>query len=136
MSEDFRHFIIEAHDGNGAGLFARETDDIVFPINVFSFEARQIGLRRAQMPRQFIERFAFRIQFAGDDGLVFLPGDGAFVLKLNFWPLPFYDDGQGSHVMSRRSCGCAADKHWSRLFRFRARANSFPASFPKPADAG
>jgi hypothetical protein len=92
IPENFRHFIIEAHDGNGAGLFARETDDVVFPINVFSFEAREIGLRRAQVPRQFIERFAFGIQFAGDDGLMFLPGDGALVLELNFRPLPFHDD--------------------------------------------
>jgi len=92
IPKNFRHFIIETHDGNGAGFLARETDDVVFPINVFSFEAREIGLRRAQVPRQFIERFAFRIHFAGDDGLMFLPGDGTFFLELNFRPLPFYDD--------------------------------------------
>jgi hypothetical protein len=86
IPENFRHFIIETHDGNGAGLFSRETDDVMFPINVFSFEARQIGLRRAQVPRQFIERLAFGIQFAGDDGLMFLPGDGPLVLELNFRP--------------------------------------------------
>ena len=76
VPENFRHFVIEAHDGNGAGFLAREADDVVFPINVLSFEARQIGLRRAQVPRQFVERLAFGIQFAGDDGLMFLPGDG------------------------------------------------------------
>ena len=92
IAENFRHFIIEAHDGDGAGLFACEADDVVFPINVFSFEVRQIGLRRAHVPRQFIERLAFRIQFAGDDGLMFLPGDGAFILELNFGPLAFHDD--------------------------------------------
>ena len=86
IPENLRHFVIEAHDGNGAGLFARKADDVVFPINVFSFESREIGLRRAQVPRQFIERFAFGIQFAGDDGLMFLPGDGPLVLELNFRP--------------------------------------------------
>ena len=92
IPENLRHFIIEAHDGNGAGFPARKTDDVVIPINVFGFEAGEIGLRRAQVPRQFIERFAFGIQFAGDDGLMFLPSDGTLVLEFNFRPLPLYDD--------------------------------------------
>src|ERR1017187_4576263 len=92
IPENLPPFTFEAHDGNGAGLLAREADDVVFPINVFSFEAREIGLRRTQMPRQFIERFAFGIQFAGDDGLMFLPSDGTLVLEFNFRPLPLYDD--------------------------------------------
>ena len=98
---NFGHFVVETHDGNGAGLFAREADDVVFPINVFSFEAREIRLRRAQMPREFVERLAFGIQFAGDDGLMFLPSDGALVLELNFRPCRFTMTGHGSHVMSR-----------------------------------
>ena len=44
------------------------------------------------VPRQFIERPAFRVQFAGDDGVMFLPSDGTFVLELNFRPLAFHDD--------------------------------------------
>jgi len=35
-----------------------------------------------------------------------------------------------------RSCGCAANIHWSKLFRFRERAENVPASFLKSADAG
>jgi hypothetical protein len=47
---------------------------------------------RSLLVAQSLECFTVRIQFAGDDGLMFLPGDGTLVLELNFRPLPFYDD--------------------------------------------
>ena len=43
-AKDFRHVAVKAHDGNRAGLFARETNDVVFPINVFSFKQSEVRL--------------------------------------------------------------------------------------------
>ena len=43
------------------------------------------------MPGQLIKRLPFRILFTGNDGLMFLPGDGPFVLELNLRPLPLHN---------------------------------------------
>jgi len=86
VPQNFRHIFIKAHDGNGAGFLARTTDDVIFPIYILRFQKRQVGLRRAQVPRQLIERLAFGIGFAGDDGLMFLPCDGPLLLELDFRP--------------------------------------------------
>ena len=90
-TKDLRHFLIKAHDGNRAGLLPREADDAVFPFNVLGLQERKVGLRRAQMPSQLVKRLALGILLAGDDGLMFLPGDGPLVLELNLWPLPFHN---------------------------------------------
>ena len=44
------------------------------------------------MPAQLIERFPFPVRFGGNDALVFLQGDGAFLLVAHGWPLPFRDE--------------------------------------------
>ena len=89
VAQDFRHVFIKAHDGNRAGLLARIADDVVFPINVLGVQARQIGLRCAQMPRQFVERLAFGIVLAGDDGQMFRQRDAALLFELDGGPLAF-----------------------------------------------
>jgi len=43
-AKDLRHVAVKAHDGNGTGFLARETDDVVFPINIFSFKQSQVRL--------------------------------------------------------------------------------------------
>ena len=86
VAQDFRHVFIKAHDGNRSGLPPRVADDVVFPINILRFEERQIGLRCAQVPREFVERLAFGILFAGDDGLMFGQRDAALLLELDGRP--------------------------------------------------
>ena len=64
---------------------------LCFQSNVFSFKKSQVSLRRAEMPGQLVKRLPFRILLASNNGLMFLPSDGAFVLELNFRPLPFHN---------------------------------------------
>jgi hypothetical protein len=89
VAQDFLHVFIHAHDGNRAGLPARIADDVVFPINVLGVQAGQIGLRCPQVPGQFIERLAFGILFAGDDGQMFGQYDAALLLEFDGGPLAF-----------------------------------------------
>jgi hypothetical protein len=89
VAQDFLHVFIHAHDGNRAGLPARIADDVVFPINVLGVQAGQIGLRCAQVPRQFVERLAFGIVFAGDDGQMFGQRNTALLFELDGGPLAF-----------------------------------------------
>ncbi len=81
VAQDFRHVFIKAHDGNRAGLHALVADDMVVPINILRLQKRQIGLRSAQMPGQLIERIAFGISFAGDNGQMFGHRDAALFLE-------------------------------------------------------
>ena len=62
---------------------------MVFPINVLGVQASQIGLRCAQVPSQFIERLAFGIVFAGDDGQMFGQRNTALLFELDGGPLAF-----------------------------------------------
>jgi len=50
-----------------------------------------VALARAQVPAQLIQGFAFRVHLGGDDLLVFLQRDGAFVFEADGGPLAFGD---------------------------------------------
>jgi len=66
---------------------------MVLPINVLRLQKRQIRLRRAQIPCEFIERFAFGIVFAGDNGQMFRQRDGALFFEFDLRPESFRDEG-------------------------------------------
>ena len=119
-------------------FIARVADDVVFPINILRFKARQIGLRCAQVPRQFVERLAFGILFAGDDGLMFCQRDGALFLELELPATAFlgqHRPRQPGHVQGEVVDAPQIDVG-RNLFRFPARAGNVPAAFPEAADAG
>ena len=86
VAQNFRHVFVKAHDGNRFGLHPLVTDDVVIPIHILRFKECQIGLRCPQMPREFVERLALGIAFAGDDGLMFGKRDAAFFLELDRRP--------------------------------------------------
>ena len=86
VAQDFRHVFVKTHDGNRVGFHPLVADDVVVPINILGFKECQVGLRRAQAPSQFVERLAFGILFAGDNGQMFGQGDTAFFLELNGGP--------------------------------------------------
>ena len=56
------------------------------PIHILRFKECQVGLRCAQVPRQFVERLAFGIVFAGDNGQMFGQRDAALFLELDGGP--------------------------------------------------
>ena len=56
LAAAFRHVFIKAHDGNRAGLLAGIADDVVFPIHILCLKKCKVGLCRAQMPRQLVDR--------------------------------------------------------------------------------
>src|SRR6185437_1280595 len=74
------------------GLVPKIGDCALRPINVVGVQCGHVCLRSAEMPKQFIKRPVFRIAFAGDNLLMFIPGDGTFRLELYFRPLPFWND--------------------------------------------
>ena len=129
VPQDFRHVSVKAQDGNRTGLFARERDHLRFPINVPGFKERQIRLRRAQVPRQLIERLAFGILLALNNFAMFLPGDGALFLEPDFRPLPFdnHRPRQPGHVQREVvqppqiniRGHCAVFQHAQKMFRAR-----------------
>jgi len=65
---------------------------MVLPINVLRLQKRQIRLRRAQIPRELVERFAFGIVFAGDNGQMFRQRDGALFFEFDLRPESFRDE--------------------------------------------
>jgi len=65
------------------------TDDVVVPVSILGLKECQVGLRRAQIPRQLVERLAFGIVLAGDNSQVLGQGDGALLFELAGWPLAF-----------------------------------------------
>ena len=75
VAQEFRHVCIEAHNGNCARFHAPVADDVIAPVNILGLKECQVGLRRAQIPRQFVERLAFGIVLAGDNRQMFGQSD-------------------------------------------------------------
>ncbi len=77
IAQDFRHVFIKAHDGNRAGLHALIADDVAVPIDILSFKEREVRLRCAQVPREFVKCLALRVVLTFDNpARCSLPRDG------------------------------------------------------------
>ena len=75
-----------------ARFLAGETDGVARPVHVLAFQVRNVALTCAQVPAQLIHGFPFGVHLGGNDPLVFLKRDGAFLLELHFRPLTFRQD--------------------------------------------
>src|ERR1700733_13640075 len=57
-----------------------------------------VALGSSQVPEQFVICIKLRVFLLGEDRLMFLPGDGAFGIEFNLWPLPFRNDRFGNPI--------------------------------------
>ena len=73
-------------DDGHAGLPAGKAHGAGRPVHVLAFQAGGVALTAAQMPAQFIEGVPFPVRFGGNDALVFLLRDGAFVFVAHGGP--------------------------------------------------
>ena len=76
------------NDGH-AGFLAEETHRVVRPVHVLAFQIRNVTLTCAQVPAQLVKQLSFGVHLGGDDPLVFVKRDGAFVLVTHLRPLAF-----------------------------------------------
>ena len=130
VPQDFSHVFIESHNGNRFGFHPLVADDVVVPIHILRLQKRQIGLRRAQVPRQFVERLAFGIIFAGDDGQMFRQRDAALLLELDGRPafLGQHRPRQPRHVQGKVLDASQVDRG-RNFFRFQHTQEMFRARF-------
>ena len=71
----------------------KKSNGVVRPVHVLTLQAGNVALARPQVPAKLIQGFAFGVHLGGNDPLVFLQRDGAFLLELHFRPLALRQDG-------------------------------------------
>ena len=98
--KNFLNHAVEMDEGNAFGFLPKESNGVRIPINVFRTKICHVALRSAKVPKQFIERASFRIEFGADDALVFGSRDGALLTEANCRPLTFRNNrpGNPAHV--------------------------------------
>src|ERR1051325_4194507 len=92
----------ETDESQFSSLFSLITDDMIFPVNVFGFQERNIRLRCAKVPSQLVKGSAVCIVLPCVDGTMLLQGDGSLVLERKTRPHPFWNHRHGQPVHSER----------------------------------
>ena len=99
-AQDRLNELVEADQRVFAGLLALVADHPLGPVDVLGPEKRDIGLRRADVPGQFVKCLPLRVGLGGEDLLVLIEGNGAPLPVPNRRPLTLWDNrrGQPAHV--------------------------------------
>src|SRR5437773_5405711 len=69
------------------GLFTEKPNGAIGPVDVLALEIGDVALAGAQVPAELIKSLSLGVVLVGEDLLVLLDGDGAFLLENNGWPL-------------------------------------------------
>lgn len=79
--QDSLDFFSEPNESRFAGFLPLVADHLVLPVNVPGFEKRNVGLRRADVPRQFVKRTPFGIGLPDHNRPVFCQRDRSLLLE-------------------------------------------------------
>src|ERR1043166_385914 len=81
-----------------ASLLARVSNRAVGEVNILCLQVRDVGLRPAEVPAQFVKAPSLLVSFTPNDEEMFFHGDRSFGLVVDFRPEAFRNERPGKPV--------------------------------------